>query len=555
MLAGSISLALATAAIPHARAQEGSPEPEQRFDIARFDVAGNTLLAPERVQALLARFTGKQRNFADVQRALEALEGAYRADGYGTVQVELPEQEATSGVVRLNVVEVRIGAVRVTDNTHFGTDNVLRGLPALRTGHAPNLRRLSENVQLSNENGVKLVEVTLAAGEAENTVDAKVRVTDRSPHQAGLSIDNSGTDASGKWRTGVSYQYANLFDRDHTASLAYTTSPDSPDGVTVRNYSVGYRLPLYDWGDSVDFIFGKSSSNTPSSTPTLGGALNIVGKGDVFGLHLNHNFARAGETTSRLVLGLDYKFIDARCSTVDGQPVSIEPPTPPIAACVPYKVTPLSATYSSSTRGGAAQTDYSVGLAVNLPRGARYTNITGRTDRYSYLTSGNRDTRDRFIVLRGGASHLRGFANDWQLRLAASGQYSFQPMVTAENTGLAGAYTVRGFDERALSADSGAVANAELYTYDIGAANGWNASVRGLLFIDASRGWNRAARAPVPAAVSASSAGLGLRASVGRHANLRMDVARVIHAGQREAAAAGAAGGDYRAHVFLTLGY
>lgn len=529
---------------------------DQRFDIARFDVSGNTLLPDAQVQSLLAPYTGSRRNFADVQRALEALENAYRAAGYGAVQVALPEQEATSGAVRFEVVEAKIGKIDVVDNRYASAANVLRGLPALQPGSAPNLRRLSENVQLSNENSAKQVEVSLAAGDSDTVVDATVRVTDRSPHQGGVSIDNTGTETTGKWRTGVFYQYANLFDRDHAASLAYATSPDSPSGVKIHNYSLGYRWPLYGWGDSIDLIYGKSSSNTPSSTPTLGGALNIVGKGDVFGLRLNHNFPRAGETTRRLIAAIDYKSIDARCTGVDGSPVSTAPPTPPLASCVPYTVLPLSATYAVSTRGGAAQTDASAGLSVNLPRGTRYTNITGRTDRYSYLTSGNRDTRDAFVALRGAASWMRGFGGDWQARLAASAQLALQPLVTAESFGLTGAYTVRGFDERVLAADSGIVANAELYAPDVAAARGWNGSLRLLAFIDAAQGHNRAAQAPVPARVSAASAGIGMRAALAKSVTIRVDVARVLHVGDTgRAAGTGGARGDTRAHVFLTLGY
>lgn len=549
-IALAATLASAQAEAQHDLQGDHQADP-QRFDITRFDVVGNTLLPDAKVQALLAPYTGSRRNFGDVQRALDALENAYRAAGYGAVQVALPEQEATAGAVRFEVLEAKIGNVSVLGNRYFSADNVRRGLPALQAGSAPNLRRLSENVQLSNENSAKQVEVSLAAGDTDYLVNANVRVTDRSPHQGGLSADNTGTGATGNWRTGVFYQYANLFDRDHAVSVAYTTSPDSPGGVKIHNYSIGYRLPLYGWGDSIDVIYGKSSSNTPSSTPTLGGALNIVGKGDVVSVRLNHNFPRAGETTRKLVAAIDYKAIDARCTAVDGTPVSTAPPTPPLASCVPYTVMPLSVHYATSTRSGLAQIDASAGLAINFPRGVRYTNITGRSDRYSYLTSGNRDTRDRLVILRGAASWLRGFGKDWQGRAAGSIQYALQPVVSAESFGLAGAGSVRGFDERVLAADSGVTANLELYAPDLAAVLGWDGSLRLLAFIDASYGHNRAAQIPVPGSISAASAGLGLRAALGKIVTIRVDVARVLDAGH----APGVARGDHRAHVFLTVGY
>ena len=63
-------------------------EPESapiRFDITRFAVSGNTLLSPSEVDAAVAPFTGTQRDFSDVQRALDALEEVYRARGYQLV--------------------------------------------------------------------------------------------------------------------------------------------------------------------------------------------------------------------------------------------------------------------------------------------------------------------------------------------------------------------------------------------------------------------------------------------------------------------------------------
>src|SRR5687767_8159684 len=79
-------------------ATEAIPAP--RFDINRFEVSGNTLLPDAEVERLVAPYTGMNKDFADIQRALEALEQAYRDRGYGIAQVQLPEQDITRGVVR-----------------------------------------------------------------------------------------------------------------------------------------------------------------------------------------------------------------------------------------------------------------------------------------------------------------------------------------------------------------------------------------------------------------------------------------------------------------------
>ena len=352
LLSGSVGLALLSAGITPGLA-EG-----ERFHIRRFNVVGNTLLPQARIDAMLAPLTGENRDYADVQRALETLEVAYRVAGYGAVQVEAPEQELSSGEVELRVVNIVLDKINVQGNRYFSAENVRAALPALQPGSTPNVRALSQNVQLANENPAREIEVTLSVGAKPQTLDAKVAVSDKSPHRISLSIDNTGAPNSGQIRTGLAYQHANLFNRDHVVSLAYLTSPDSPDGVKIHQYSIGYRMPLYALGDSIDAIFGKSTSTTPSSTPTLGGAINFIGKGDLFGLRYNHHFPRRGEATSRLVAGYDYRDTDTRCTTVNGVPVPIAPPTPPIASCVPYTVQPLSLTYFASERSTGKLFDY-----------------------------------------------------------------------------------------------------------------------------------------------------------------------------------------------------
>lgn len=167
------------------------------FQIVRFQVEGNSILSADRVQELVAPFTGQQKRYGDVQKALEALEGEFRRLGYGTVQVYVPEQELTTGVVKLLVSEGVIGKVTISGNKYFDDANVRASLPNLQEGKAPNMRQLSENVQLANENTAKQVEVTLGVSEEEGKVNARVEVKEEDPERIYLTLDNTGTKASG----------------------------------------------------------------------------------------------------------------------------------------------------------------------------------------------------------------------------------------------------------------------------------------------------------------------------------------------------------------------
>lgn len=500
---------------------------DERFEIRRFSVEGNTLLTAERISELVAPFTGRQKVYGDVQRALEALEGAYRRAGYNTVQVYVPEQELTQGVVRLVVGEGAIGKVTVTGNSHFSEANVRAGLPALKEGAVPNARLLSENIQLSNDNPAKQVTVTLGVGEDDKTVDARVVVTEENPQRTFLTLDNTGTKTTGLYRMGVAYQHANVFDSDHMLTLAYTFSPDAPEAVKVDIYSLAYRLPLYMLGDSIDVIYGKSSVNTPSVQAT---GFGLAGKGDVVALRFNHYFPRQGEFSSKLVLGLDYKYFNTRCS-INGIPQAIAPPLPALASCTPYTTRPLSLAYSGQWHGAGAMADYNLGVAYNWPLGSRYS-FKGGQDRYS--TIANRPVPDDFTIVRLGASFMTAMLTDWQARLAFSGQYSNNGLVAGEQFGLAGSSAVRGFGERAVAADIGHLVNLEAYTPDVAQELGIPGNLRGVLFYDFSRGKNlgvQAATATTANRLGVAAGGLGLRYNLQKDIAIRADLAEVTKAG------------------------
>ena len=129
--------------------------PAPKFDIQRFEVVGDTLLGAETVQRLVAPYAGNQKDFSDVQRALETLEGAYRDLGYGVIQVRLPEQDITRGVVRFNIIQPKIGKVIVEGNAHFSTENVRHSLPSVKEGDTPNSTAIARNLQLAAEHPIK----------------------------------------------------------------------------------------------------------------------------------------------------------------------------------------------------------------------------------------------------------------------------------------------------------------------------------------------------------------------------------------------------------------
>jgi len=527
LFAGSV-LALAVSA---AWAQETAAPADDvvRFAIARFEVSGNTLLAQDEVERAVAPFAGAGRDFGDVQRALEALENLYHERGYNVVTVQLPEQELNGGVVRLVVAQARVGKVTVSGNTHFDTANIRRSLPALAEGETPNLKRISANLKLANENPAKRVKLSLEGGQLDDTVDARVEVADERPWTVMANFDNTGTVDTGKTHAGAVLQHANLGGRDHVASLQYTTTVEEPSQVGV--WGVGYHVPFYAEGGALDLY--ASYSDVDSGVVTAGlFNLAVSGRGAVYGARYSHVLAKrmigGRELEGRLLYGVDIKAYKNSVLLFDqdfGNNVTVRP---------------LSIGYVGRVGLDQGEASFSATLLRNLPGGSRGSQAD--------FTAARAGARAGYTALRFAGAWTRALGNsDWQSRVLANGQWSGDALVSGEQYGAGGGTSVRGFDERALSTDIGAGLNLELYTPNLCSRAGWDCRLLG--FLDAAWGKRNDALPGELRSTTIAGSGLGLRFAAGRSASVQVDYGAVV----KEGALGGA--GNGRLHVRVGLAY
>jgi hemolysin activation/secretion protein len=487
--------------------QTEAAAPALRFDIQRFEVKGNTLLKPADLARIVAPFAGKQKDFSDIQRALEALEIAYRDLGYGTTQVLLPEQNIASGIVTLNVMEPRLGRINVDGAVRNDPANIRRSMPGLREGQVPNSKEIARNLLLANENPARQLTVLLKASESDDKIDATIKVMEEKPWKASVSFDNTGNPSTGEYRVSTGLQHANVFNRDHVATLQYITSPNHLSDVKV--YGFGYRIPLYSLGSSIEVVGGYSNVNSGS----LQNLFSVSGSGTIGGLRFNHYLPKIGDYEQKLVYGLDYK---AFKNQVISNGTSLVPD---------ITVHPASVTYWGTLRGDGSEAGFYVNYTQNYFPGG---NDGADTD----FKLSRTDAKAGYRVYRYGANYTRAFANDWQTRFAMTGQYTDDALIAGEQFGIGGAENLRGFLEREVANDRGYRANAELFTPNFGPKLGLKeVQSRVLGFVD----WGRVARnSALPSEShqqSLASAGLGVRITAGQHFTLRSDYARVIDAG------------------------
>jgi hemolysin activation/secretion protein len=442
--------------------------------VSAFKVNGNTLLAQPAVDAVLEPFKG-ERTAAELAQAANALQELYGRRGYGAVVAYLPPQDLSRGEVTITVVEGRLGRVNVSGNKQFDEANIRASLPALALGATPRLRRIDSQIQMANENPAKQVQVLLQPGQQSGEAQANVTVVERPVRHAFIGLDSTGNSRTGDLRLNVGWQHANLWNRDHVFSAQLQTSVEHPELVKV--VSAAYRAPLYAQLIAIDTYFAYSDVDG-GSTATLAGNLQFNGKGRLFGARATRYLPRWGEFDQRVSLAIDERDYINNCS-ITGLPAG---------ACGPagesVSVQPLSVEYSAR-RGGSVPLGLNVALAHNLQIGGGHAG----DDRFEAARPGS---RPRYTALRFGGFAGTTIAETVQLQGRLAGQFTNDALVSGEQFGIGGIESVRGYEERELAGDRGAVVSFEVIGPDVSKVAGASSGdLRLLAFIDGGRIENR----------------------------------------------------------------
>jgi hemolysin activation/secretion protein len=475
-----------------------------RFEISTYVVEGATLLSKDELNAAVAPFVGKSKDFSDVQLALEAVEAAYAKRGYTAVQVLLPEQELEKGKVRLRVVEARFGQVVVKGQKFFSEEGVHSALPSIRQGNIPRTAQIGRELKLANENPARQLNVVLKAGQKDDQVDAEVQVTDQKPGSLGVSFDNTGSGETGHTRLGLFYRHANLQNADQVGTVQLQVSPQHMNRVRV--FGGGYKIPLYNRGDSVEFFGGYSNVNS-----MVGGLTNFQGGGVLLNARYNHSLERMGIFDPTLTYGFDWRDFKRIEQT---QPVSK----------VLYNeiiVTPFSLGFAAQGKRERSDTNFNIDLFANV-------SLTGKgkkADFDGYINNpaaGTLKPDTNYRIVHYGTSHVQAVGGDWQARAALTGQWTHNVLVLGEQMRLGGMNAVRGFTEGSEAGESGTRGTLEGYTPEM---TGGAVKTRALAFIDAGTVHSRSG-----VKSSVTSAGLGVRSNWDK-VSFRLDAGRIGKAG------------------------
>jgi hemolysin activation/secretion protein len=498
-LAAACMAAFACAAL----AQTG----ELLLEVRQFVLEGENPIGEQEAQSILAPHLGRHTSLATIEAAANALETALRGKGYSFHRVIVPAQRPAEGAVKLQILQFNIAEVTVAGNQHFTRENVLRALPGLEAGKAPDLRELSRQLSLANEHPSKRLTINIKESSKPNHLDAEVRVRDVPAMQTFLALTGGTKDVddtinrnTGYTRLTVGHQQSNLFDRDHALTLTYTTSPDHIR--EVMQVGAFYWMPLYGWNTALRAFWSRSDVDT-GSVGVGGQNFDVSGRGEFWGLSATYALPKIGSMAHQLTAGFEERYFE---STIGSQGALVQ--TPSVGS------RPLALRYLAR----AEQPEYGIGgfleYVVNLDGGRANDDVS-----YNASRAGARRGWDAF---RYGLDANYTFGGGWSVVGRLRGQETNQPLIPGEQFGLGGVGSVRGLRERETSGDKGNVINLEVH------APAWNA-ISPFVFYDA--GWRRHVTpiAGLPTSDSAASIGIGARWSWERKLEVSATIASVLN--------------------------
>lgn len=484
----------AETAAPPARAGEPT------FTIKKFIIEGTTLFPPEVLEQQLKEFTGRKKTAADVEGARDALERFFHDRGYPTVLVNIPEQKVESRVIRLEVIENRIGNLTISGNRWFSTEKIRRDLPSLAPGEILYLPRVQEEVTRINRHPDFKAVPDMQPGKAAETVDFALKVEDKLPLHGSLELNNRASHDTTQLRLNAALRYDNLWQREHSLSAQYQTSPQKPSEVEIASGS--YTMPSpWNFGDKL-VIYGVWS-NTETA---YGAGFSNLGKGMIIGSRAVFPLPAAGEYGHTAVLGFDYKEFEETVGLIGSEGVK-----------TPVSYLPVSVSYSSSLRGASGVTQFNAGVVVAF-RGAV-------TDSAQFLDKRFK-ARGNYVTGTAGIERNQSLPRGFSLTAKVDGQLSDQPLISNEQYQAGGIESVRGYKESEASGDNAAHGMFELIGPDVLNSVGKERfSLIPYLFYDAAALWTKEPLPSQEPVTDLQGTGFGMRGLLFHDVDYQVDLA------------------------------
>ena len=223
-----------------------TPVDTRCFPIKTIDLAGaDSLSAGERAE-LIKPYIGECLGVPQLNAVLKVITDRYLAKGLVTSRAYLPQQDLSSGNLKIQVVEGKLENLKGAEGSGITDRQLAMSFPG-KSGELLNLREIEQMVDQLNRLPSNQAQMELAPGKAVGGSDVLVKNTPQKPWRVGLSRHNGGQRSTGEQQWGASLDWDNPLGLADQLSLRGGHDAISDHQKTSRNSMLNYSLPFGWW--------------------------------------------------------------------------------------------------------------------------------------------------------------------------------------------------------------------------------------------------------------------------------------------------------------------
>jgi hemolysin activation/secretion protein len=450
---------------------------------------------------ILEEFEGNGKSIKDVEAARTKLEKIYHDLGYPTVLVNVPDQTLENGVVVLEVIEGKVRRIRVTGNRYFTMADIIKDLPTLKPGVIIYLPRLQEELMVVNTHPDMKVEPVLMPGKDFGTVDVELKVEDKMPLHGSMELNNRGSNDTTDLRLNGMLRYDNLWQKGHSASGQFQTSPEDTNEVQVL--SASYVMPT-PWQDEHRLAFFSIWSDSQTA---FGEGFQTIGSGFIAGVRYVIPLTPYAMYTHNFTAGLDYKDFDETVGFTGDEDLT-----------TPMQYWPVSFSYSGSLPDEGGVTVFSAALNMSLRELG--------TDPEQFAIK-RYQSRGGYLYGTFGVERRQKLPWQTALYCKVDGQVANEPLISNEQYVAGGMESVRGFKEASEAGDNAVHFLSEFSAPDLLKVGEGKAfyNLEPFIFYDFASLMLKSPLEGQDASFNLSGTGVGIRGMIAEHYSFEADFA------------------------------
>jgi len=274
------------------------PEEPISFPIHTLELQGDHVEQFSWLQDRLNQYAGRTIGMQGINLIVKRLTNALIDRGYTTTRIVIPEQDLSTGILRLTIIPGVIRDIRFQDPSCRA--NWRTAFPT-RPGDILNLRNLEQGLEQLKRVPSHDADMQLVPGDKPGQSDVVITIKQTKPWQVVLSLDDSGSEATGKLQLSETVSFDNLFNANDLFHVSFNSDGERDGQVRgTKGSSFYYSIPNGNW----TFTLSQSHYNYHQTVPTGTQSLVYSGNNDDVKLIVERLLQRNQTSKTSLELGV-----------------------------------------------------------------------------------------------------------------------------------------------------------------------------------------------------------------------------------------------------------